>query len=258
MTNRPAKAPYTLALLLFACGTGPTSMPATPTLSASGAPVGSAAASAVLPPPPATHHPASDLDPALATAQAPDVFLARFTTTKGDFDVEVHRSWAPNGADRFYNLIKMGFFDDTRFFRAIEGFMVQYGIPGDPQVAAKWRDATISDDPVTQSNLRGYITFAQTGRPNSRTTQVFIGYRNNSRLDSAGFAPFGKVVQGMDVVDSLYKGYGEGAPEGDGPNQSLVQTQGNEYLDREFPKLDRILSTAVLPQAPAAPAGKRP
>jgi peptidyl-prolyl cis-trans isomerase A (cyclophilin A) len=255
MTNRPAKPPlYALALLLSACGTGPTSMPATPGLPASGMPAGSAAPSDVIPPPPATHHAASELDPALATAQSPEAFLAKFTTTKGDFVLEVHRSWAPNGVDRFYNLMKMGLFDDTRFFRAIEGFMVQFGIPGDPQVAAKWRDATFPDDPVTQSNLRGYITFAQTGRPNSRTTQVFIGYRNNSRLDSAGFAPFGKVVQGMDVVDSLYKGYGEGAPEGDGPNQSLVQTQGNEYLDREYPKLDRILSTAVL----AAPPGKSP
>jgi peptidyl-prolyl cis-trans isomerase A (cyclophilin A) len=200
----------------------------------------------VLPPP--VHHPATDLDPALATAHAPETFLARFTTTKGDFVVEVHRSWAPNGADRFYNMIKLGLFDDTRFFRAIEGFMVQFGIPGDPQVTAKWRDANIPDDPVTQSNLRGYVTFAQTGRPNSRTTQVFVDYRNNTRLDSAGFTPFGKVIQGMDVVDSLYKGYGEGAPDGDGPNQSLIQSQGNEYLDREFPKLDRILSTQILAQ----------
>jgi peptidyl-prolyl cis-trans isomerase A (cyclophilin A) len=248
MTNPRGLSPaFPILALLLACGTGPTSMP--PVASA---PAGSGAASQgspaapAAPAIPAAHHPASDLDPSLATAKAPETFQARFTTTKGDFVVEVHRSWAPNGADRFYNLVKMGFYDDTRFFRAIDGFMVQFGLPGDPQVSAKWRDATIQDDPVTQSNLRGYVTYAQTGRPNSRTTQVFIDYRNNSRLDASGFAPFAKVVAGMDVVENLYKGYGEGAPDGEGPNQSLIQSQGNEYLDREFPKLDRILRTEIV------------
>jgi peptidyl-prolyl cis-trans isomerase A (cyclophilin A) len=245
MTNRPALGP--LFVLLTSCGSGPTSMPAAPvTGTASGSAASSSPAAPAAPAIPATHHAASDLDPALATAHAPETFQARFTTSKGDFVVEVHRTWAPNGADRFYNLVKMGFFDDTRFFRAIEGFMVQFGIAADPQVAAKWRDANIQDDPVTQSNLRGYITYAQTGRPNSRTTQVFVSYRDNSRLDAAGFAPFGKVVAGMDVVDALYKGYGEGAPEGNGPNQALIQSQGNEYLDREFPQLDRILRTDIV------------
>jgi peptidyl-prolyl cis-trans isomerase A (cyclophilin A) len=124
--------------------------------------------------------------------------------------------------------------------------MVQFGIAADPQVSLKWRDANIQDDPLTQSNLRGFVTFAQTGRANSRSTQVFINYRNNARLDSANFVPFAKIASGMDVVDSLYKGYGEGAPEGNGPNQALVQGQGNTYLDREFPLLDRILRTEVV------------
>jgi peptidyl-prolyl cis-trans isomerase A (cyclophilin A) len=138
--------------------------------------------------------------------------------------------------------VKLGFYDDTRFFRAIDGFMVQFGIPGDPQVAAKWRDATIQDDPVTQSNLRGFVSFAQTGEPNSRTTQIFIDYNNHPQLDQGGFAPFGKVVKGMDVVEGFYKGYGEGQPNGKGPDQSRIQSEGNAYLDRDFPKLDRIVA----------------
>ncbi len=179
------------------------------------------------------------------------MFSARFATTKGDFVVEVRRSWAPHGADRFFNLVSMGFYDDTRFFRAIAGFMVQFGIPGDPVVAGKWQDAHIADDPVVQSNRRGFVAFAQTGAPNSRTTQVFIDYGDNAQLDASNFAPFGKVVQGMDVVDSLYAGYGEGAPNGSGPSQSRVQAEGNAYLDGAFPKLDRILSARIL--ASAAP-----
>jgi peptidyl-prolyl cis-trans isomerase A (cyclophilin A) len=197
-----------------------------------------------------THAP-SELDPSLATAQAPEVFLADFTTTQGDFVVEAHRSWAPHGVDRFYNLVKLGFYDDTRFFRAIPDFMVQFGIPGDPAVAAKWRDATIADDPVTQSNLRGFLSFAQTGRPNSRTTQIFVCFANHPQLDASGFAPFAKVVRGMDVLDSLYKGYGEGAPSGQGPDQGRVQSEGNAYLDRDFPRLDRILKTQIVPPGPA-------
>jgi peptidyl-prolyl cis-trans isomerase A (cyclophilin A) len=233
-------------VLLTACGSGPTT-PITPATATS--PVASETTEA---PPavtqPAVHHAASELDPSLATAHAPEVFAARFTTTRGDFVVEVHRAWAPNGADRFYNLVKMGFFDDTRFFRAIDGFMVQFGISGDPKVSEKWRDATIPDDPVKQSNLRGFMTFAQTGVPNSRTTQVFVTYNNHPRLDQSGFAPFGQIVKGMEVVDAFYKGYGEGAPEGQGPSQERVQTEGNPYLDKDFPKLDRILSTQLVTQ----------
>jgi|SRR5580704_15323959 peptidyl-prolyl cis-trans isomerase A (cyclophilin A) len=229
---------------LLACGAGPSPMPSTPV--ASEAPTSIAAPPPPLPP--AAHHSPAELDPSLATAQAPEVFLADFTTTKGDFVIEVHRSWAPHGADRFYNLVKLGFYDDTRFFRAIPDFMVQFGIPGDPQVSPKWQNASIPDDPVTQSNLRGFVSFAQTGRPNSRSTQVFISYGNHPRLDASGFAPFAKIARGMDVVDSLYKGYGEGAPNGSGPSQDRIQSEGNGYLDKEFPELDHILVTRIVDQ----------
>ena len=141
-------------------------------------------------------------DPSKLTAQAPDTFKAVFNTTKGNFTVEVTRSLAPNGADRFYNLAKSGFFTDIAFFRVIPGFMCQFGIHGDPAVAAKWRDANIPDDPVKGSNTRGAITFATAG-PNTRTTQLFINFGDNTGLDAQGFAPFGKVVSGMDVVDKI-------------------------------------------------------
>jgi peptidyl-prolyl cis-trans isomerase A (cyclophilin A) len=186
------------------------------------------------------------LDPAKAKDKAPDVFKAKFTTTKGDFVVEVHRDWSPHGADRFYDLVKLGYFDDTRFFRAVEGFMVQFGLSGDPAVNGKWQEANVDDDPVKQSNKRGFITFAQTNMPNSRSTQVFINYGDNARLDGMRFAPFGQVVQGMDVVDALYKGYGEGAPMGAGPNQGLIQMKGNAYLDSAFPKLDAIKNAQIV------------
>jgi peptidyl-prolyl cis-trans isomerase A (cyclophilin A) len=198
--------------------------------------------------PPAAHHAPEDLDPSLATALAPEVFFADFTTTKGDFVVEVHRSWAPHGADRFYNLVKLGFYDDTRFFRAVPDFMVQFGIPGDPRVAAKWKDASFPDDPVLQSNLRAFVAFARTAQPNSSATQIFIAYENHPSLDASGFAPFGQIARGMEVVDDLYKGYGEGPPRGKGPDQERIRTEGNPYLDRDFPKLDRILSTRIVPQ----------
>jgi peptidyl-prolyl cis-trans isomerase A (cyclophilin A) len=186
------------------------------------------------------------LDPSKASAKAPDVYKAKFTSTKGDFVIEVHRDWSPNGADRFFNLVKMGFYDDTRFFRAIDGFMVQFGINGDPMVNAKWQNASIPDDSGGQSNTKGMVTFAQRGVPGSRTTQVFINYADNSRLDASHFTPFGKVVTGMDVVDSLYKGYGEGAPMGHGPDQGSIQSQGNAYLDKSFPKLDGIKHAEIL------------
>jgi peptidyl-prolyl cis-trans isomerase A (cyclophilin A) len=184
------------------------------------------------------------LDPATAKEQAPASYKARFTTSKGDFVVEVTRDWAPQGADRFYNLVKHGFFSEARFFRAIDGFMVQFGINGDPAVSAKWREATIPDDPVKQSNKRGYVTFATSG-PNSRTTQLFINFGNNANLDGMGFAPFGKVATGMDVVDGVYKGYGEGAPGGAGPNQGRIQAEGNAYLNRDFPKLDWVKEAKI-------------
>jgi peptidyl-prolyl cis-trans isomerase A (cyclophilin A) len=217
--------------------------------SAPAAPVGSPPAAMAAAPKPSsasasTLHPAL-LSPAQWNEKAPAVFKAKFTTSKGDFVVEVHRDWAPNGAERFYNLVKAGFFDDTRFFRAIEGFMVQFGISGDPALSTKWLNANIPDDPVTQSNKRGFVTFAQRNDPNSRSTQVFINYSDNKNLDGMRFAPLGQVVKGMDVVDSLYKGYGEGAPGGSGPNQGLIQSQGNAYLDTSFPKLDAIKTAVV-------------
>jgi peptidyl-prolyl cis-trans isomerase A (cyclophilin A) len=180
------------------------------------------------------------LDPSKLTAKAPDVFRARFTTTKGDFVVEVHRDWAPNAADRFYNLVQAGFFDDTRFFRVIDGFMAQFGISGDPAVAAKWQNANIPDDPVKQSNKPGFLTFAQTNAPNSRSTQIFVNYGDNSRLDATRFAPFGQVTKGMDVLNGIYKGYGES------PNQGAIQTQGNAYLDAKFPKLDGVKHAEIV------------
>jgi peptidyl-prolyl cis-trans isomerase A (cyclophilin A) len=186
--------------------------------------------------------------PEKATDQSPAVFKAKFSTTKGDFTVEVHRDWAPHGADRFYNLVKIGFFDGAAFFRAIDGFMVQFGIHGSPAVSAKWRDANIPDDPAAgQSNKRGAVTFATAG-PNTRTTQLFINYGDNgASLDGQGFTPFGQVTDGMNVVDSLYKGYGEGAPQGRGPDQGRVQAEGDTYLKAEFPQLDYI-KTARLAQ----------
>ena len=183
-------------------------------------------------------------NPAALTEQAPATYKVKFDTSKGSFVVQVTRAWAPRGADRFYNLVKNGFFDNTRFFRDIAGFMVQFGLNGDPAVNAQWRTARIQDDKVTQSNTRGMITFATSG-PNARTTQVFINFGDNSNLDGMGFAPFGKVVSGMDVVDKLYSGYGEGAPNGAGPDQGRIQTEGNAYLTKSFPKLDTVKKATI-------------
>lgn len=184
-------------------------------------------------------------DPSKATEKAPENFKVKFSTTKGDFTIEVTRAWSPLGADRFYNLVKNGYFTDVAFFRVISGFMVQFGIHGDPAVAAAWRGARIQDDPVKQSNAKGYISYAMAG-PNTRTTQLFINYGNNDRLDDMGFSPFGKVTEGMNVVESIYSGYGEGAPSGMGPDQGRVQMQGNAYLKAEFPRMDYIKSASLL------------
>lgn len=186
------------------------------------------------------------LNPASLVAQAPDTYNVKFETTQGDFVVTVTREWAPNGSDRFYNLVQNGYFEDIAFFRAISDFMVQFGIHGDPKLNTVWRTAKITDDPVKQSNNRGKITFATSG-PNSRTSQVFINYKDNGMLDKMGFAPFGEVTQGMDIVDKLYKGYGEGAPKGKGPSQGRLQSEGNVYLKAEFPKLDYIKKASVQP-----------
>ena len=182
--------------------------------------------------------------PASLKEQAPATYNVKFDTSAGAFTVEVTRAWAPHGADRFYNLVKNGYYNGARFFRVIPGFMVQFGINGDPALNSIWQNARIPDDPVKESNGRGYITFATAG-PNTRTTQVFINFGNNGSLDSQGFAPFGKVTSGMDVVDKIYSAYGEGAPSGKGPAQNLVQSQGNAYLEKNFPKLDYIKTATI-------------
>jgi cyclophilin family peptidyl-prolyl cis-trans isomerase len=177
--------------------------------------------------------------------KASNLFRVRFKTTKGDFIIEVHRDLAPHGVDRFYNLVRAGFFDDSRFFRVRAGFIAQFGIPGNPSIAAVWKDQTIPDDPARQSNSRGTISYAMTG-PNARTSQLFINLGDNSRLDKEGFAPIGKVIEGMNVVDQLYAGYGEEAGGGmRGGKQGKIFEGGNTYLDREFPKLDKLLRAIV-------------
>jgi peptidyl-prolyl cis-trans isomerase A (cyclophilin A) len=175
---------------------------------------------------------------------APDVYKVKFETSKGDFVVQVNKDWAPLGAERFFQLVQSGFYDKARFFRVLPRFMVQFGINADPKVSMLWQNLVIADDPVKQSNTRGKITFATRG-PNTRTTQVFINYVNNARLDGAGFSPFGEVLSGMEVVDSLYSGYGETAPKGNGPRSELMQTQGNEYLEQNFPRLDYIKKATI-------------
>jgi peptidyl-prolyl cis-trans isomerase A (cyclophilin A) len=186
--------------------------------------------------PPAT---AAFKNPAALTATAPATFKASFDTSAGIFVIEVHREWAPKGADRFYNMVRSGFFDNCRFFRVVSGFMVQFGIHGDPAVAAAWRDAKIADDPVKGSNKRGFVSFATAG-PGTRTTQVFINFVDNGRgLDGQGFAPFGEVVTGMDAVDKIYAAYGQTA------DQGRIQAEGNAYLTKGFPKMDFVKKATI-------------
>jgi peptidyl-prolyl cis-trans isomerase A (cyclophilin A) len=195
------------------------------------------------------------LQPAMLKAKAPEEFNVKFETTAGAFSIKVTRAWAPNGADRFYNLVQHHFYDGAAFFRVLSGFMAQFGLSPYPEVNAAWEHATIKDDPLVQSNRRGYVTFATAG-PNTRTTQLFINFGNNSGLDHQGFTPFGVVTDGMDTVDKLYASYGEGAPEGHGPNQALIGSRGREYLAKSFPKLDTISSATIAPAAPAAAPAK--
>ncbi|MGB6544714.1 MAG: peptidylprolyl isomerase [Candidatus Acidiferrales bacterium] len=211
--------------------------------------------------PPVAHHAAAAaydhalLNPALLHARAPAEYNVKMTTTKGIVIIHVTRTWAPNGADRFYNLVAHHYFDGASFFRVISGFMVQFGLSAYPAVNHAWQNAEIKDDPksaVTQSNHRGFITFAMTGEPNSRTTQVFINLVDNARLDASGFMPFGQVTQGMEVVDQLYSGYGEGAPQGAGPDQEQLANKGRAYVDAKFPKLDSIKTAVIVP--PVHPA----
>ena len=183
---------------------------------------------------------ATPADPSTLKETAPDTFLAQFDTTKGKFTVKVTRSLAPRGADRFYNMVRSGFFKDIGIFRVVPGFMAQFGIHGDPKVSAKWRAASIPDDPVKGSNKRGTITFATAG-PNTRTTQLFINFVDNKSLDGMGFAPFGEVIEGMEVVDKINAEYGET------PDQQRIQAEGNAYFKKEFPNLDYIKSVTIVP-----------
>lgn len=190
------------------------------------------------------------LDPASLRAKAPEVFRAQFTTTRGDFTVEVHRAWAPLGADRFYNLVKNGFFTNAAFFRVVPGFIVQFGLNANPAINKVWEKANIKDDPVMGSNSRGTLVFATAG-PNTRTTQLFINFGNNAGLDRQGFAPFGTVTEGMDVVDKIYPGYGER------PQQDRITDEGDAYISKNFPMIDKIKTAKILPAEPAAaPADK--
>jgi cyclophilin family peptidyl-prolyl cis-trans isomerase len=218
--------------------------------------------SATPPPKPAAtraHSTAPRTDPALfhpaaLTAKAPDQYEVTFKTTAGDFVVQVTRAWAPLGADRFYNLVKHGYFTDAAFFRVVPGFVVQFGLNANPALNKVWEKASIKDDPVTQSNHSGYITFATAGA-NTRTTQLFINLGDNTRLDSMGFSAFGQVTTGLDVVQKIYSAYGES------PDQAAITAQGKPYLDKNFPKLDRIVSATVTSPAPAVhttPAHKTP
>lgn len=185
------------------------------------------------------------LNPSAANETAPARYTVHMDTTKGPIIIDVTRAWAPQGADRFYNLVKIGFYTDVAFFRVLDGFMAQTGLHGSPEVNRAWRNANINDDPAGQnSNTRGMVSYAMAG-PNTRTTQFFINYGDNSRLDGMGFAPFGR-VRDMAAVDQLHNRYGEGAPRGRGPNQSLIQSQGNTYLRAQFPNLDYIRSARIV------------
>jgi peptidyl-prolyl cis-trans isomerase A (cyclophilin A) len=195
------------------------------------------------------------LKPATLQEKAPDTYRVKFVTTRGEFTILVTRSWAPLEADRFYNLVRGGFFDDTTFFRVVPGFVVQFGISGKPAVSAAWKHTELKDDPVTQTNKRGTISFAQTAKPNSRTTQVFINFGDNGRLDYSGqgFAPFGIVEgNGMNVVEMIYDGYGNDG----GPDQDLMEKQGNPYVKKGWPKLDYTKTATIIGNGDATPAKK--
>ena len=249
--NRAARAAAGIALVFFAAAAN--SGAQTPAPAKSPSSQGTTTKKST-----ATARPTYDralLRPALLKEKAPDEYKVQFSTTRGDFVVTVTRAWAPLGADRFYNLIKHHFYDNASFFRVLPNFMAQFGISAYPAVNAVWENANIKDDPVTQSNTRGYVTFA-TGGPNTRTTQVFINFGDNKRLDHDGFAPFGRVTEGMNVVDMFYDQYGEGAPSGGGPDQNQIQKQGKPYLDKGWPKLDYIKTATITSPVPAPAAAK--
>lgn len=192
-------------------------------------------------------------DPSQLTETAPDVFRARFDTSKGAFVIEVRREWAPLGADRFYNLVRNGFYDGTRFFRVRPGFMAQFGLNGDPNIQVAWQRASLRDEPPMKSNTRGYVSFTKENLPNTRFTQIFINYGDNSYLDGQGFAPFGQVVTGMEVVDKLVSPARENEPD-----QRRILREGNGYLQKEFPQLDFVKKATIVPAGQGAPAPRRP
>lgn len=211
---------------------------------------------------PAGLHPAL-LDPSLATAVAPVRYIVRFHTTAGDFDVEVTRSWSPNGADRLFNLVQIGHFNGVAFFRVVENFVAQFGISDHPEVNARWESAFIPDDPTIETNAAGRVVFASRG-PNTRSNQLFINLADNPFLDRMGFSPVGEVIAGMDAVRALFAGYGECEPMGRGPNQRRIITEGAAWLDAAYPELDQVITATVvgtfdterpriLPPEPSAP-----
>lgn len=240
--QRARAAAAVLATLLAACGGG-------------GGGRGPAPAPAPTPPP----NPLLTPDPRVERAAAPDTFDVRFETSRGPFTVRVARAWAPRGADRLYYLARNGYYDGVRFFRVLPRFAAQFGAAADPRVNRVWEIRTIPDDPVRRGNARGTVSFATAG-PNTRTTQLFVNLVNNFRLDRLGFAPVGRVVEGIEVVDSLYSGYGESPPAGRGPDQDRIAAEGEAYLAREFPKLDQVRSARVAREVrlPAAAAPARP
>ncbi len=225
----------TFLISLLACGIALAQTPAAPK---SAPPVAKKAAPVAAP---------DLLKPATLKARAPEVYKVKFVTTKGDVVIQVNRAWAPLGADRFYNLVKYGFYKDAAFFRIVPRFVAQFGIAARPDVSAAWDHAYIIDDRVTQSNKRGTLTFATAG-PNTRTTQIFINFSDNASLDTQGFAPFGEVTEGMDIVDKFFAGYGES------PDQGRITAFGKAYLDKSFPNLDRIVNATIMPADAPAPA----
>jgi peptidyl-prolyl cis-trans isomerase A (cyclophilin A) len=184
------------------------------------------------------------LTPEELTEAAPATYRVRFETSVGTIVVQVNKAWSPNGADRFYNLVKNGYYDDTRFYRVVEGFMAQFGLKGVNAIDQAWRNASFPDDPFTRSNGRGTITFAHAGA-NTRTTQVFFNFKDNTHLDPSGFTPFGEVVEGLDVMDRIYSGYGELPPAGKGPDYGKAWVQGNKYLDQDFPEMTKVISATL-------------
>lgn len=252
---RPGASPTAaaLAVLLLACGGGD------PSADPGGAEVERAASPA---PDEAAAREAGDVDGAAPArpsgdgplrrpegeemaARAPEAFRVTLSTTEGEFTVRVRREWAPRGADRLYNLARHGFYDGARFFRVVDGFVAQFGLSGDPGLDSLWREHPIPDDPVRLSNERGTVAFASAGE-DTRTTQLFVNLRDNVRLDGMGFAPVGRVTDGMGVVDRLYAGYGEGTPRGAGPSQERIVREGEAYLEDEFPKLDYVEAAEVV------------